>query len=199
MVFIFAQVAIAWVYSHVLEYCLHRWLLHDRHKKYWFKTHMGDHHRAAKKNFMYDENFKKEVNIMTDPEVRGLILLAMIHSPIAALFPYAYLTLIICSYSYFYTHRKSHQDLRWARENAPWHYDHHLGKDQNVNWGVRLPIIDWLVGTRVKYKGTQIEEERYNSLINKLRQINELRSHRNKRKRYKQSSSVVRGEPQSRD
>ena len=136
---------------------------------------------------------------MTDPEVRGLILLAMLHSPVAVLFPYAYLTLLVCAYSYFYTHRKSHQDIQWARENAPWHYDHHLGKNQNVNWGVRLPIVDWVARTRVRYKGTQIEEKRYNLLIKKLRQINELRSHRNQRKRYKESSSMVQKEPWSQD
>ena len=33
----------------------------------------------------------------------------------------------------------------------PWHYDHHMGKNQNANWGVTTDWVDRLAGTRIKY------------------------------------------------
>ena len=83
MVWIVLQVGIAWFYSHVLEYCLHRWLLHVPHRKKWFKTHFGDHHKAAKRNFMYDQKYVQPVIVKGDPEVKGLIVLGLAHAPIA--------------------------------------------------------------------------------------------------------------------
>ena len=135
MVWIVLQVGIAWFYSHVLEYCLHRWLLHVPHRKKWFKTHFGDHHKAAKRNFMYDQKYVQPVTIKGDPEVKGLIVLGLAHAPIAIWFPYAYLMLIYSAFSYFFVHRRAHQDITWGRNYLPWHYDHHMYKDQHKNLG----------------------------------------------------------------
>ena len=43
----------------------------------------------------------------------------------------------------------------WARENLPWHYDHHMGPDQNANWCVTKPWFDHVMGTRKPYLGTE--------------------------------------------
>ncbi len=37
----------------------------------------------------------------------------------------------------------------------PWHYDHHMGKDQNSNWCVTHPLFDMVLGTRKEYLGVQ--------------------------------------------
>ena len=158
------QMAIAWVYSHVLEYTLHRWWLHNRKRKHWFRDHFGNHHRIARKNWMFDHRSHDPISVRNDREIKGLILLALLHSPVAIWFPWAYLVLVYSALAYFVVHRRAHQDFRWARENLPWHYDHHVGQ-QNMNWGVRLPWVDWIAGTRREYKGTPREEREYNSCL----------------------------------
>lgn len=42
-------------------------------------------------------------------------------------------------------------DLEWAKKHVPWHYDHHMGKNQDANWGVTTDWVDKLLGTRIKY------------------------------------------------
>ena len=49
--------------------------------------------------------------------------------------------------SYYITHRKAHIDTEWCRKKLPWHYEHHMGKNQNINWGVRRPWVDKIMGT----------------------------------------------------
>ena len=196
---IMLQVAIAWAYSHVLEYCLHRWLLHNRNRKTWFRNHFGNHHRIARKNMMLDSKSLDVVQVTGDPEVKGLIVLAGVHMPVAFLWPFGYAVLVISSFTYFFVHRRAHQDFRWARERLPWHYDHHMGKNQNMNWGVRLPWVDWLMGTRVHWKGEQREEEEYNSFFNTLKRLYAVRSHRDKCKQHKGSIRLVHEETRSDD
>ena len=55
--------------------------------------------------------------------------------------------------AYYYVHVKSHMDVKWAKKWIPWHYDHHMG-GKEANWGVLLPLIDKILGTRVYYIGT---------------------------------------------
>ena len=193
------QVAIAWAYSHVLEYSLHRWLLHNRKRKQWFKTHFGDHHKIARKNMMLDSKSHEPIQITGDPEIKGLIALGVIHAPISIWYPFAYATLVLASITYFLVHRRAHQDFRWAREHLPWHYDHHMGKDQNVNWGVRLPWVDIVLGTRVPWKGEQREEREYNSFFRTLKRVYAIRSHRDKRRKHRESIQVVHDKPRSED
>ncbi|MEZ4463411.1 MAG: hypothetical protein R3F43_02565 [bacterium] len=58
---------------------------------------------------------------------------------------------------YYQIHKKSHVDPEWARTHLPWHYDHHMGPDQNANWCVTRPWCDHLMGTRKPYVGTERE------------------------------------------
>ena len=193
------QVAIAWAYSHILEHCIHRWWLHNRKRKHWFKDHFGDHHKISRKNCMYDARSYSKIDPRGDREIKGLMMLALVHSPIAIWFPWAYLVLVYSAISYFFVHRRAHQDFRWARENVPWHYDHHMGPDQNMNWGVRLPWVDWIAGTRKIYVGTPREEKEYNSFLRTIKRIYAIRSHRDKCKKRQKSSEVVRKQPGSID
>ena len=52
---------------------------------------------------------------------------------------------------YFLIHRKSHLDIEWAKKYVPWHYDHHMGKNQDANWCVTFPFWDHILGTREYY------------------------------------------------
>ena len=74
-----------------------------------------------------------------------LFLLLLSHLPIVFIFPFFYLALLYSVLMYYTLHRKSHIDVEWGKKWMPWHYEHHMGKDQHKNWGVRLPIIDKLL------------------------------------------------------
>ena len=58
---------------------------------------------------------------------------------------------------YYRKHKRSHLDPAWAREHLPWHYDHHMGPDQDANWCVTHPFFDWVLSTRQEYLGTDKE------------------------------------------
>tara|TARA_B100000131_G_scaffold306154_1_gene332925 strand:+ start:732 stop:1214 length:483 start_codon:yes stop_codon:yes gene_type:complete len=146
---IVAQVVLAWIYGHVLEYCAHRYLLHD-HKNFsrFFKNHFGTHHYISRKNDMYDVGYAPVLS--SKFEVFSLTFAAVIHLPVLLYFPYAYLTLLFSLFSYYFLHRKAHTDTSWGKRWMPWHYEHHMGKNQHMNWGVRLPLVDFVVGTYTK-------------------------------------------------
>lgn len=146
---IFTQIFLAWLYSHVFEYLTHRYVLHGRGKLMKiFKHHFSHHHKVSRKNEMYDSDYLNlwKINF----ENSSLFLAAIIHLPVVFFFPYAYFTLVGCIFSYYLVHRKAHVDVEWGKKWLPWHYEHHMGKNQHVNWGVRLPIFDYVFKTRVK-------------------------------------------------
>ena len=155
--FVVLEVAIAWLYSHLLEYFLHKHVLHNVKRKKWFKTHFGEHHWSARKRLMLDPKYFGKLDFKGDPELKGLIALGVLHVPIVFFFPFAYVTLILMAISYYVQHRWMHNNIEYARNNASWHYDHHMAPDQNCNWGVRLPIFDYVFGSRKVYKGTRKE------------------------------------------
>jgi len=94
---------------------------------------------------MYDPGYESVVSSWF--EIEALTIAAFIHFPVIFFFPASYLTLVISLVSYYLLHRKSHLNVEWGKKWMPWHYAHHMGPDQNKNWGVRLPIIDLLMRT----------------------------------------------------
>ena len=52
-------------------------------------------------------------------------------------------------------HKRAHLDPEWAKRHVPWHYDHHMGPDQDANWCTLLPWFDDLMKTRRPYLGTE--------------------------------------------
>ena len=137
------QFLVGWVYGHVFEYIAHRFLLHNRKKfKTVFRHHFGQHHNVARKNNMYDENYLKLFNKNNLFEPVSLILLLVLHIPTAFIAPGFFCAIVWSLTLYFFVHRKSHIDIEWGKKWLPWHYEHHMGKNQHENWGVRLPIVD---------------------------------------------------------
>ncbi len=72
-------------------------------------------------------------------------------------YPWFTATAVFGAWNYYRCHKRSHLDPEWARENLPWHVDHHMGPDQDANWGVTSPWMDVLMGTRKPYVGTELE------------------------------------------
>jgi sterol desaturase/sphingolipid hydroxylase (fatty acid hydroxylase superfamily) len=52
---------------------------------------------------------------------------------------------------YYWVHRRAHRDPAWARKHLRWHYDHHMGKNQDANWCVTWPWFDYVMGTRERF------------------------------------------------
>ena len=153
-----AQVIIAWLYGHIVEYMVHKHVLHNREKfKKYFKRHFGAHHRISRKNEMYDENYLQFFKSDSAFELVGLGLLLSSHSLLLLYFPWAYFTLVLSAILYYFAHRKAHINVSWGKQWLPWHAAHHMGRDQNINWGVRLPIIDMIVGTHKLDEATNDE------------------------------------------
>ena len=141
--YIALQVLLGWMYGHAAEYFIHKYVLHNNKifKKI-FKRHFGTHHRIARKNEMYDASYIKLSKNSSAFELLGLSLLLLLHLPLMLIIPYFWITLLYSACVYYYVHRRSHVDVEWGRRWMPWHYEHHMGKDQHRNWGVRLPIFD---------------------------------------------------------
>ena len=139
-------VLVATMYSLIFEYLTHKHILHNyRLFKTAFRNHFKVHHGTSRKNGMIDPGY--ETLVSSRFEVIGLTVIALLHLPVCFLSPLFYFVLIANLAHYYYTHRRSHIDIEWGRENIPWHYAHHMGKNQNINWGVRLPIIDKVLKT----------------------------------------------------
>jgi len=156
------EVFLGWLYGHFFEYAAHRWVFHNPKLKSAFKHHYSQHHSRSRKGCMVDVASFKRVS-WSDWEFKSLAILVVMHSPLLLVFPWFYMMLCYSAMSYFIIHKKAHQDHVWARKYVPWHYDHHMGRDSNKNWAVRLPIFDWFLGTRQVYKGTMREIIRYNN------------------------------------
>ena len=140
------QIFGGWIYGHAAEYLIHKYVLHNhRWFKGPFKRHFGTHHRISRQNDMYDENYLSFFRKDSVFEVLGLSLLLLSHLPLLFIIPYFWMTLLYSACVYYYVHRRSHVDVEWGKKWLPWHYAHHMEKDQHQNWGVRLPIFDRIV------------------------------------------------------
>ena len=153
------QVLLAWIYGHLLEYGIHKHILHNNKKfNRIFKRHFGTHHRISRKNDMYDENYINPFSIGARFELIGLSFLLIIHLPFIFFYPYFFAMLVVSASIYYIAHRTAHISVEWGKKWLPWHAAHHMGKNQHLNWGVRLPIIDLLLGT-YKLKRRVVENE----------------------------------------
>jgi len=148
------SIPLAIVYSHLLEWVLHKYVLHGlgKNKKSPWASHWHVHHRRSRHNDNYDEDYHKGFFDKTvRSEILGLGFLSIMHIPTIMLSPLFYFALVVSGIRYYQIHKRSHLDLEWAKKYVPWHYDHHMGKNQDVNWGVTTDWIDKVTGTRMCY------------------------------------------------
>jgi len=156
-------IPLAWLTATTGDWLIHKYLLHGKHtraKKSPFHFHFYEHHKEARRNGMFDR-FYKERSILGNHaqgrEVAGLVALGVAHLPLLPVAPFYTVTTWVMLARYYHVHRKSHLDPEWGREHLPWHYDHHMGPDQNANWGIHSDWFDRVMGTRVRYVGTERE------------------------------------------
>lgn len=143
------------------EWWIHKHLLHGQGKKkdsFW-SFHWHEHHRNVRRTEHRDECYERPVLgwHAQGKEALALVGLAAAHAPLLPVAPWFTLTVWYRVIHYHRVHKRSHLDPEWAREHLPWHYDHHMGRDQDKNWGVTTPWFDEIMGTRVPYVGTEDE------------------------------------------
>ncbi|MFN7975569.1 MAG: sterol desaturase family protein [Acidobacteriota bacterium] len=160
------------VYANATEWVMHKYVLHGlgRRKKTFWSFHWDEHHGAARRNGMIDEDYLHLLSGWNGQtkEIAALLGAALIHVPLFAVAPGFALGAVYGAVNYYRVHRKAHLDPAWAREHLPWHVDHHMGPNQDANWCVTRPWFDWVMGTREKYVGTECEARRNARLAARL-------------------------------
>lgn len=146
-------IALGTVYTQFLEWVLHKYVLHGHtlgkkpHSP--FSFHWKSHHRKARITKFYDKDYEGLPRWdASGKEVLALSSLAVLHAPLYWISPILLSTLVGGAIGYYFIHRHSHLHPEWAMKWLPWHYDHHMGKDQDKNWGVTTPLFDYIFSTR---------------------------------------------------
>lgn len=143
------------ILANMMEWIIHRYVLHGLGKKrnsFW-KFHWHDHHQVVRKNNFYDFSYHEPIRWNSHgKELFGLILINIIFSPLFLFSVYMSVGAIFSTVLYYIIHRYCHLNPEWAKKYTPWHYDHHMGKNQDKNWCVTFPLFDYIMNTRVKYK-----------------------------------------------
>ena len=157
-------IPIGLLYANAGEWLVHKYILHGlgkRKRSYW-SFHWHEHHKTVRQEAMRDSNYEASVLRWNGQgkEALGLIAAGLVHLPLFPIAPFFTGAYLYSLYNYYRVHKRAHLDPEWARQNVPWHYDHHMGPDQNANWCVTRPWTDVLVGTRKPYVGTPLEAER---------------------------------------
>jgi sterol desaturase/sphingolipid hydroxylase (fatty acid hydroxylase superfamily) len=147
--------------ANATEWLVHRHVLHGLGKKResWWSFHWHDHHRSVRQNDHYDEDYAQPLH-RSEGMWKEALALAAGAAAVAPLLPVAPFFVGAVWYStvdYYRKHKRSHLDPEWARQHLSWHYDHHMGPNQNSNWCVTRPWFDDLMGTREVYVGTERE------------------------------------------
>ena len=122
-------------------------LLHKPRGKSRFKFHWK-HHKIARKNGNLDPDYKMK---LWQNETKIGVAAMVMHAPLLLYFPAFTITVLIYAFIYLVLHRKSHQHIEFFKKWLPWHYEHHMGRNQNANWCVICPLMDHVMGTREKW------------------------------------------------
>ncbi len=153
-VWVVLQVVAVIVYGNLLEWLVHKYILHKLGStKLVFGEHWYRHHRNTRLNDYGDPDYQQGQWSWKGrwSEVIGLSFLGLIHLPVVFFYPVAYAAMVGWAALYYLVHWFNHAHPKLGKKCFPWHHDHHMGKNQNANWCVIFPLWDWILGTRVLY------------------------------------------------
>ena len=136
------------IYSSLLEWLIHKYLLHTKNRKSPFFFHWH-HHNICRKNKNIDVNYYDTWFTTKDRirEVLSLILIFLIHTPLINISPGFVTATGIFSTAYYFVHKKCHLDVQWGKKYFPWHFRHHMAGNQNYNWNILFPLFDIIFRT----------------------------------------------------
>ena len=148
--------------ANVAEWMIHKYVLHDlgREKASFWSFHWHEHHRASRRNGFRDEHYERPLLGWHSQSKEALVIAAATATsiPLLPVAPFFVGTMWYAGINYYRKHKRAHLDPEWARENLPWHYDHHMGPSKDANWCVTHPFFDHVMGTRKPYAHTEREE-----------------------------------------
>lgn len=154
-------IPLGFLYANAGEWLIHKHLLHGlgKDRKSMWSFHFHEHHRASRRNGMIDPEYDRSVlgQHGQGKEAAALLFACAVHAPLLPVAPFFTAAVWTSCALYYRRHKRSHQDPEWGRKHLPWHYDHHMGADQDQNWCVTFPWFDHVMGTRVPYAGTERE------------------------------------------
>lgn len=135
-----------------IEWSVHNFVFHRLGKRRgsFFGFHYKDHHRAVRRTRGGDPAFDGTRFAWNGygrefwGVIGGMVLLA----PLALVAPLCWVSAAVCGVHYHIVHMRSHRDPRWCQDHLRWHWDHHLGTNQDTNWGVTNQWFDCVMGTR---------------------------------------------------
>ena len=143
------------LYANLMEWVIHKYILHGlgKNKKSFFAFHWNEHHNVCRKNQFMDESYTTchPFEGSRLKESVGLLGLVVAHLSVGFISLGFMSALVLYSGAYITLHRYSHVNPTWGKKYMPWHWDHHMGKNQDANWNVVFPLTDWLLKTRIKY------------------------------------------------
>jgi len=146
------QVFIGLVVASLFEYYAHMLILHKmgRKKNSFFAHHWSQHHRLARKYKFYDSTYHGGLLVWNQhgKELFLVMFVIVVHSAMFFHFPIYATTVALYALTYLYIHRRMHLNPSWGRKYFPWHWDHHMGLDQDQNWGILTEVWDIFFDTR---------------------------------------------------
>jgi hypothetical protein len=154
--------ALGLVSSNAMEWFVHKYLLHEmaRKKGSFWGFHWNEHHKNVRKTGGYDPMYERATP--TSPskvkEAISVVAGAALATPLLPFSPGFVAAGWLGAGAYYFIHKKAHLDPAWGRKWVPWHVDHHLGPNQDANWCVTFPLMDWVMGTREPWVGTEAEK-----------------------------------------
>ena len=147
-------VTLGFLIGSLIEWLTHKYILHNFKIKALSHVHFGLHHKKARRNGGRDSSYETFPPKTWDDglaEIFMVTLLATLVLPTWFVSPWLWGSLSLHACVYYLVHRKAHLDVNWCKKWTPWHWDHHMGKNQNMNWGITNPLFDYLFRTRQKY------------------------------------------------
>lgn len=164
------------LYANAGEWLIHKHLLHGlgKNRKSFWSFHWHEHHNESRRHEMVDEQYKRKLFRGWDAQTKeaaALVGAVALHVPLLPVAPFFCGTVAYSAWRYYKLHKRAHLDPDWAKEHLPWHYDHHMGPNQDANWCVTHPFFDHVMRTREKYLGTA----RYQADLEKKARLKERR------------------------
>jgi sterol desaturase/sphingolipid hydroxylase (fatty acid hydroxylase superfamily) len=147
--------------SNITEWAVHKYVLHGlgKDRTSWWAFHWHEHHGKVRRSGGRDPDYEAPFWALS-PRRREALALAVVglaHVPLLPVAPFFTATVWWRGLRYYQLHKRAHLDVAWSRAHLPWHYDHHMGPDQDRNWCVTHPWFDEVMGTRAPYAGTARE------------------------------------------
>ena len=142
---ILTQIIVGFFAANVYDWFLHKHLLHGlgKRKKSFWSFHWKEHHKRARKDNNYDSKLYAK-------EIMSLQAFFVLHAYFLWEYPVLLATMGTYAVSYYIIHRYAHHNPEWCKKYLRWHWDHHMGKDQDKNRCVVLPFADYIFRTRDK-------------------------------------------------